>query len=1251
MQNTQQLFNTKKTGWLLIALLMVLGCVYWQNVVLSNSQQNIETEYTNLQRIIHEKELMLEHACRIISSAKGGEQQLQDMLHDYSMNQQVYVQAYKSDSVILWNNNLFNIRDHLNEIAPGTGVHKSNNGWYMVHRIDTGETSYFSYFLIKKEFPFQNDYLKNEFNPELHLSPSSRISLIKTDEYKGIRNIQSKKLFYISISATAPELPFYVTWLSCLVTCFFLIALFRWSFVSYPKNYLATFAIETTLLIMLRVMNTGLEFPHQLYHSELFSSLTYASSTWLPSLGDVLINSLLFLLLCSRISGWIRRYTNKTKEQLYLQSPNKARTIAIFTLLLFFVFTVVVLYVCKSLIIDSNLLFDVSTIYLTGWNYFICVTTIGILIFSHIIITNVLVQLLLKTGLPFKTALIYLLLFSGALITGEIIKGNNNVLNLSLVLMYVVLIASTPFLIKQLIWYQKALGVIIVISLFAANYIFYWNSEKEKESRKVYAFKLINRNDVNAEYYFGEVEHKIAADPLIRDYFKSSIILKQQMERYINQNYFSGYIGRYDISLYDYDSLGNPYKEINSLTYREIDSIYAFNSVSTVGSYFKNIQSSPDIQGYLSRFSFGDSLHPFGVLYILLQPKIIQDENRFDELLAEGSNSIKNRNDIYSYALYRNRKLLNKSGDYAYPIRLPLLEHPNNYTYFNEADYSHLLFTDNNSFEILISKKQNKINEQVAIFSVLFVSFTTITLVIFALLTALSLLLNYTEQRFAGKKTIRKIQKLFSDIFHLSDFRLNLISTKIQVSIIIIVFPTLLFTFYFTIDSMIAKYEKAQNEKVARKIRNVVKAIENDPRIRISNLSVSDLALFTHQVAEFNNTDINLYDTKGQLLTSTTSRIYDAGILAPLMNINAFYALHVQEKSQVFLPEDIGNIKFLAAYVPVLDNKKNIVAYLNLPYFVKKSEVYNEVTSLFISIINTYVIAFITVIIIIYIISRNIAAPLNLIRNKMAVTSLGGKNEQIEWKGNDEIAQLVLQYNTMIDELAKSAEKLARSEREDAWREMAKQVAHEIKNPLTPMKLSVQHLQRAWKDKAPNLDDTFKRVTGVLIEQIDSMSLLATEFSSFAKLPASRFAVINAMEILQSVIDLYKDQGTDITVNNENNSVNILLDKDQLMRVFNNLIKNAVQSIPDDRKGLITIRSFNQNGQLVISIRDNGTGINEEEQQKIFLPNFSTKTSGMGMGLAIVKNIVESAGGDIRFETEENIGTTFFVNFPIANNA
>lgn len=1234
----------------MVSVVMLPLCMVWQKKLTHNSVENVEATYTSLQQTLHEKELMLEHACRIAGAKKGKSEQLQEMLRDYSVNQHVFIQIYKRDSIIAWNNNLLNIRDHLDEISNGTGVYKGSNGWYLVHRMDTAELSFFSYFLIKKEYPFQNDYLRNDFNPELQIPASGHISLVKSEGYRSIKSIHAKKLFYLSINVTAPEPSGFTSVLSVLCIVLFLFTLFRWSFFAYRSHYVLTLITETVLLILLRICMTVLEFPHVLYDRDLFDSVTYASSWLLPSLGDVLLNGLLFWLLCSRIAGWVKRYSEELSFQITSQ-PRKSTGMSIVALITFFIMTVIVLSVCRSVILDSNLLFDVSTIYITGWNYFVAVTIIGMVIFGHILITNTLAQLLIKLQIPARKLLLQAALFTTALIAGEIIKGNDNLPYLSIVLMYMLFVASAPYLIKQLIWYQKALGVIIIISLFASSYIFYWNTEKEKENRKLYAFKLINRNDVNAEYYFGEVEHKIAEDPIIRDYFRNSIILKQQMERYVKQNYFSGYVGRYDISLYDYDSVGNSYKEFNNLSYIEIDSVYQFNSVTTVDLYFRYIKSSPNIQGYLARFAYGDTLHPTGVLYLLLQPKIIQEENRFDELLSEARNSLRNKNDLYSYALYNNKKLFSKSGEYAYPIRLPQISSTGSYTFYDEAGYSHLLFSNNENSDILISRKQNQLNEQIAIFSVLFVSFTTIVLVLFALLTFLSLLLSYAEQHLSGKKVTRKLQKLFSDLFPLSDFRLNLISTKIQVSIIIIVFPTLLFTFYFTIDSMIKKYEKAQTEKVARKIRNVVNAVENDPRIRINNLSVSDLALFTHQVAEFNNTDINLYDTRGQLLTTTTSRIYDAGIVAPLMNINAFYALRVQERSQVFLTEELGNLKFMAAYEPVLDNRKNVVAYLNLPYFVKKSELYSEVTSLFISIINTYVIAFITVIIIIYIISRNIAAPLNLIRNKMAATSLGGKNEQIEWKGNDEIAQLVLQYNTMIDELARSADKLARSEREDAWREMAKQVAHEIKNPLTPMKLSVQHLQRAWKDQSPNLEETFKRVTTVLIEQIDSMSLLATEFSSFAKLPSSKFVELNAIEILQSVIDLYREEEVHMDVNHQQPSVMILLDKDQLMRVFNNLIKNAIQAIPEGREGRITITSQVRKRELIITIHDNGSGIAEEEQQHIFLPNFSTKTSGMGMGLAIVKNIVESANGDIYFETKVQEGTTFFIHFPIVHNA
>jgi signal transduction histidine kinase len=1250
MPNELRLFTSRKAIWLMVSVVLLPVCLLWQKKLTYNTIENVETAYISLQQIIHEKELMLEHAGRIASARKGHVEQLQEMLRDYSMNQQVFVQVFKGDSIVAWNNNLLNIRDHLDEISSGTGVYKGSNGWYLVHRIDSGNRSFFSYFLIKKEYPFQNDYLQNEFNPELQIPSSGNISLVKTEGYRSINSVKGKKLFYINIHVTAPEPSAFNSVISWFCIALFLLTLFRWSMAAYRSHYVITLFTEIVLLLLLRAAMTVFEFPYNLYRSPLFDSVTYGSSLLLPSLGDVLLNSLLFCLLCYRVSGWIKQFSSAAPFT-YSTHPKKSTGIAFIAQFVIILISAGILAVCRSVILDSNLLFDVSTIYLTGWNYLVSVTIIGVVIFGHMLITHALVQLILSIQVPVRKLLPYTAIFIICLLAFEAVIGNHNAQYLSLVFMYMLCITAAPFLIRQFIWYQKALGIIIIISLFASSYIFYWNTEKEKENRKLYAFKLVNRNDVNAEYYFGEVEHKIADDPLIRDYFQNSIILKQQMERYVKQNYFSGYVGRYDISLYDYDSVGNSYKEFNNLSFTEIDSVYKYNSVITVDRYFRHIQSSPDIQGYLARFAYGDSLHPTGVLFLLLQPKIIQEENRFDELLSEGRNSIRNKNELYSYALYNKRKLLSKSGDYAYPIRLPQIPVNGTYTFYTESGYSHLLFSNGDQTDILISRKQNQLNEQIAIFSVLFVSFTTIVLVFFALLTFFSIILSYAEQHFSAKQFTRRLQKLFSSLFPLSDFRLNLISTKIQVSIIIIVFPTLLFTFYFTIDSMIKKYEKAQTERVARKMRNVINAIENDPRIRINNLSVSDLALFTHQVAEFNNTDINLYDLKGQLITTTTSRIYDAGIVAPLMNINAFYALRIQERSQVFLNEEIGNLKFMAAYAPVLDNRKNVVAYLNLPYFVKKSELYSEVTSLFISIINTYVIAFITVIIIIYIISRNIAAPLNLIRNKMAATSLGGKNEQIDWKGNDEIAQLVLQYNTMIDELARSAEKLARSEREDAWREMAKQVAHEIKNPLTPMKLSVQHLQRAWKDQSPNLEETFKRVTSVLIEQIDSMSLLATEFSSFAKLPSSQFIELNAIEILQSVVDLYSEENVELHVSHQQSTVMILLDKDQLMRVFNNLIKNAIQAIPDDRAGRIQIHSEVRQSELVVCISDNGTGITVEEQQNIFLPNFSTKTSGMGMGLAIVKNIVESAGGDIYFETKAQQGTTFYVHFPIVKHA
>ena len=280
-----------------------------------------------------------------------------------------------------------------------------------------------------------------------------------------------------------------------------------------------------------------------------------------------------------------------------------------------------------------------------------------------------------------------------------------------------------------------------------------------------------------------------------------------------------------------------------------------------------------------------------------------------------------------------------------------------------------------------------------------------------------------------------------------------------------------------------------------------------------------------------------------------------------------------------------------------------------------------------------------------FIISNRITRPLRIIQLGLKRTQLGKSNEPLVWKRKDEIGSLVNEYNRMLEELQNSADRLAKSERESAWREMAKQVAHEIKNPLTPMKLSVQHLQRAWKDNHPQLHQIVERISQTLIEQIETLSSIATAFSDFAKMPKAENAMLHLEKIIETTVNLYSEtENIKINYNaSANKDLLLYADKDQLLRVFSNLIKNATQSIPPEREGQVNVEIETTPDHYIVAIKDNGTGISEEQVKKIFVPNFTTKTGGTGLGLAMVKSMVESMEGIVWFETVDGEGTTFFV--------
>jgi len=399
-------------------------------------------------------------------------------------------------------------------------------------------------------------------------------------------------------------------------------------------------------------------------------------------------------------------------------------------------------------------------------------------------------------------------------------------------------------------------------------------------------------------------------------------------------------------------------------------------------------------------------------------------------------------------------------------------------------------------------------------------------------------------------------------------------------------------------------------------------------------------------------TDFNLYDNNGKLFYTTQPKIYEQHLISTFMNPNALIELNVLKKTETQTEESIADIEFESVYASIKNSNFNTIAYVSIPYYNSK-EIDDESQNILLNtIFNIYTIIIIVFAFLSIYIANKITEPLQLIRKKITSTNLDEKlNEPLYWEKNDEIGLLIKDYNYMLIKLEENAKQLRNAERESAWREMAKQVAHEIKNPLTPMKLGIQQLSRSFHENDPRLKERFEKVTNSFIEQINALAHIANEFSAFAKLPDTNLMPVNLIQEISQSIEVYKHStNTYIDFDNNTNSdtVIILADRDQTLRAFNNLIKNAIEATLSKRKHriLISVNNIDSNW-IKIAIEDNGDGIAAEQRNNIFKPNFTTKSSGTGLGLAFVKQTVDGMGGRIYFETQLNIGTTFFIELPL----
>jgi len=444
------------------------------------------------------------------------------------------------------------------------------------------------------------------------------------------------------------------------------------------------------------------------------------------------------------------------------------------------------------------------------------------------------------------------------------------------------------------------------------------------------------------------------------------------------------------------------------------------------------------------------------------------------------------------------------------------------------------------------------------------------------------------------------------------------------------------------------------NDRLQRKERTVKDQIEYQLKAKTTYpIATVNIPLifkeknFIYELADVHKLEIKLYNFKGEfLIASSASSIGEQTDIAPeKLPSKILEALKKNiDKRHITKTTEKGKVT-QSSYSYITDNQFKPLAILALPYIQDNQFITRELEEFLRRLGIVYSIVLLIAIILAYFLSKYITKSLKHISEKINQTRLDKRNTKIEIDNvSEEISSLVTSYNSMIDQLQESAVKLATSEREQAWREMAKQVAHEIKNPLTPMRLTIQSFQRKFNPQDEDIDQKIDEYSKTLIQQIDTMSAIAEAFSNFAKMPAQKNETLNIVEVIRLALDIFNEGCIEFTTEKENIIANF--DRTQLIRVVTNLVKNAIQASASNEKPTVKVNILDNLSIINITVSDNGIGIKNENKTKIFEPKFTTKTSGMGLGLGMVKNIVETYNGSITFTSEEHKGTVFTITLP-----
>lgn len=774
----------------------------------------------------------------------------------------------------------------------------------------------------------------------------------------------------------------------------------------------------------------------------------------------------------------------------------------------------------------------------------------------------------------------------------------------------------TGFYIYFLFPKKRNIYVFSAVWLFIFSGFLVWNSLVISNNKKFNKYKILaqniyingsSENDQMADILLEELNVKINRDRKIGKFFgrKDSI---RTTNDYLNKTYLRGFWNKYDMRL--------NVAKIHSKIYNEYVDFISKTGIQIKKTHFFSVAENENNMTYIGQFRANNSSSDSLFFFMEFYPRKNFKSYSFPNLLIANTANIQTQLNI-SIAKYEHQRLVFSSGKVEYPAEINWI--PTSKSDFFKTIYNgrkHYIYKPNaNTFVV--------ITEQDLFEPITHLLYFIYTFLAYFVVCSLLLWLYFL---------VRKNWK----------YRLGL-TAKFQFTFIALLIISFIGIFYVSVNFIEKKYREQQIANLESKKGLIQKALQdmyywnqglNSQNSQSLNFDLQDLSYIYH-------TDIHVYDNSGELIGSSQPIIFNKNLISTRISPTPFF----RENSNMNQYEHIGKLNYLSGYCDFFNGDYLQIGFIAIPQFFSQDEIKSEIESFLSAIIHIYLIIIVLAILLSLFIGKQLSAPLIMMENKLKEMRLGRRNEKIDYTLKDEIGQLVIQYNRTVDELDRSAKLLAQSERESAWKSMARQVAHEINNPLTPMKLTIQQLQRTKKLGDKQFDEYFAKSTAMLIEQIDNLSHIAGTFSNFARMPEASFERFDIAARLHSVVELFANNNEHVQIEylGVEDSAFVNADPEQMVQVFNNLLKNAIQAIPADREGTIKVNLQQDAEQIVIEITDNGIGIDSALQDKLFVPNFTTKSTGMGLGLAISKNIIELSGGTISFTSNENEETTFRV--------